>query len=137
MATQRPPREIRTQSLFFDPLEPDGSNYLEWNMDMRAYLRAEEIDATIAPTHEASIPTSHKWHTLLIMRRHLDSSLRQQYIQVEDPAELWAALEARFKHEQTIFLPQARSDWIGLRVMNFPNFFAFNSELHRIVATPR
>ena len=104
---------------------------------MRAYLRAEELDATIAPAHEGEIPTSHKWHTLLILRRHLDSSLRQQYIQVEDPAELWAALAARFKHEETIFLPQARSDWIGLRVMDFPNFLAFNSELHRIVAQLR
>jgi hypothetical protein len=62
MAMQCQPRKIRTQSLFFDPLEPDGSNYLEWNMDMRAYLRAEEIDATIAPTHEASIPTSYATH---------------------------------------------------------------------------
>ena len=104
---------------------------------MRAYLRAQELDATIAPTHEEEIPTSHKWHTLLILSRHLDFSLRQQYIQLEDPAKLWAALAARFKHEQTIFLPQARSDWIGLRVMDFPNFMAFNSEIHRIVAQLR
>jgi hypothetical protein len=104
---------------------------------MHAYLRAEELDATIDPAHEEEIPTSHKWHTLLILRRHLDFSLRQQYIQVEDPAELWAVLEARFKHEQTIFLPQARSNWIGLRVMDFPNFLTFNSELHRIVAQLR
>ena len=129
MATQRNSCEIRTQSLFFDPLEPDGSNYLGWNVNMRA----EELDATIALAHEGEIPTSHRWHMLLILRRHLYSSLQQQYIQVEDPAELWAALEARFKHEETIFLPQARSDWIGLRVMNFSNFLAFNSELHRIV----
>ncbi len=122
MATQRQPRETRTHPLFFDPLEPDGSNYLGWNIDMRAYLRAEELDPTIAPAHEGEIPTSHKWHTLLILRRHLDSSLRQQYIQVEDPAELWAALAARFKHEETIFLPQARSNWIGLRVMGFSKF---------------
>ena len=134
MAMPRKPCEIRTQSLCFDPLEPDGSNYLGWNINMRAYLRAEKLDATIALAHEGEIPSSHKWHTLLILRRHLDSSLQQQYIQVEDPAELWVALEAQFKHEETIFLPQAWSDWINLRVMDFPNFLAFNSELHRIVA---
>ena len=60
MATQRKPREIRTQSLFFDPLEPDESNYLGWNINMRAYLRAEESDATIVLAHEGEIPTSHK-----------------------------------------------------------------------------
>jgi hypothetical protein len=68
------------------------------------------------------------------LRRHLDSSLQQQHFQVEDPAKLWAALAARFKHEETIFRPQAWSNWIGLRVMDFPNFIAFNSELHHIVA---
>ena len=34
---------------------------------MYAYLRAEEFDATIALAHEEEIPTSHKWHTLLIL----------------------------------------------------------------------
>jgi hypothetical protein len=42
MATQRQPHETRTHLLFFDPLEPDGSNYLGWNIDMRAYLCVEE-----------------------------------------------------------------------------------------------
>ena len=134
MATQRQHRESWTRPLFCDPHEPDGSSYLGWNIDMRAYLRAEELDATIALVHEEEIPTSHKWHMLLILRRHLDSSLRHQYIQVEDPTKLWAALVARFKHEETIFLPQTRSDWIGLHVMDFPNFLAFNSELHCIIA---
>ena len=137
MATQRKPREIRTQSFFFDPLEPDGSNYLGWNVDMRAYLRAEELNATITLAHEGEILASRKWHTLLILRRHLDSSLQQQFIKIEDHAELWAGLVVRFKHEETIFLPQARSNWTGLRVMDFPNFLAFNSELHRIIAQLR
>ena len=137
MATQHKPREIRTQFFFFDPLELDGSNYFGSNINMRAFLRAKELDATIALAHEGEIPTSHKWHTLLILRRHLDSSLQQQYIQVKDPTELWVALEARFKHKETIFLPQARSDWINLRVTDFPNFFAFNSELHRLIVQLR
>lgn len=101
---------------------------------MRAYLCAEELDATLDTGPDEEILAPYKWQTLLILRRHLVSSLRQQYIQVEDPAELWAALEARFKHEETIFLSQARSDWIGLRMMDFLNFLTFNSELYRIVA---
>ena len=137
MATQHKSRELRTQPLFFDPLEPDGSNYLEWQVDMRTYLYAEELDATLKLEPEEEISPPYKWQTLLILRRHLDTSLRQQYIQVEEPAQLWEALEARFKHEETIFLPQARSDWINLRVLDFPNFLTFNSELHRIVAQLR
>lgn len=131
------PRESRIQPLLFEPLEPDGSNYLSWNIDMRTYLCAEELDMTLDPEPEEEIPAPYKWQTLLLLRRHIDPSLRHQYIQVEDPAELWAALEARFKHEETIFLPQAWSDWISLSVLDFPNFLSFNSEIHRIVAQLR
>ena len=35
------------------------------------------------------------------------------------------------------FLPQARTDWINLRVLDFPDFISFNSELHRIMAQLR
>jgi len=63
MATQRQPHETQTDPFFFDPLEPDGSNYLGWNIDMRAYLCAEEFDATIAHAHEEEISTSHQWQS--------------------------------------------------------------------------
>jgi hypothetical protein len=108
MATQHRARETRIQPLFFDPLEPDGSNYLGWHIDMRTYLCAEELNATLELEPEKEIPSTYKWQTLLILRRHLDSSLQQQYIQVEEPAELWAALEARFKHEETIFFAPSK-----------------------------
>jgi hypothetical protein len=104
---------------------------------MKTYLCAEELDVTLEDEQEEEIPPPYKWQTLLILRRHLDSSLRQQYVQVQEPAELWAALAARFKHEETIFLPQARADWMNLRVLDFPNFHGFNSELHRITAQLR
>lgn len=73
----------------------------------------------------------------MILRRHLDHDLRLQYIQVSDPAKLWDQLKAQFDHQQTLFLPQARSNWINLRVLDFPDFVSFNSELHRITAQLR
>lgn len=39
-----------------------------------------------------------------------------------------------FRHKETIFLPQARSDWFNLRMLDFPNFITFNAKLHRITA---
>ena len=60
-----------------------------------------------------------------------------QYLEMNDPAELWAQLNERFNHQHTLFLPQAHSDWINLRVQDFPNFVSFNSEMHRIVALLR
>jgi hypothetical protein len=34
-------------------------------------------------------------------------------------------------------LPQARSEWIQLRVMDFSDLLSFNAELHRIVSLMR
>jgi hypothetical protein len=80
MATRARVRESRIQPLFFDALEPDGSNYLNWSVDIRTYLRAEELDVTLEVEPEKEIPAPYKWQTLMILRRHLDTSLRQQYI---------------------------------------------------------
>jgi hypothetical protein len=137
-ATKRPPEgKARVQPLLFEALEANGRNYLEWSIDAKSYLCAEELDGSLAATPPATISASSTWKALLILRRHLDLSLRKQYIQVDNPNELWKKLEARYHHEKTIFLPQARSDWIHLRVLDFSDFMAFNAELHRITAKLR
>lgn len=136
-AASKRPRESRTQPLLFDALEPDGSNFMEWSHDVRAFLNAEELAGALEFQTLEALPSPHRWQALLTLRRHLDASLRQQYIQVDNPAELWSQLQARFHHEQTIFLPQARSDWINLRVLDFPDLLSFNAELHRITAQLR
>lgn len=137
MATILRPKENRITPLFFDPLQPDGSNFLDWHFNMRTYLSAEQLDPTISLHPEEEIEPMYKWQTLLILRRHVDPSLRMQYLHEEDPAQLWTALEMRFLHEEMIILPQARSDWLNLRVLNFPNFHSNDSELHCIVAQLR
>ena len=78
-------------------------------MDAKTYLIAEEIDDAIQAATEALLASTLA-KALQALRRHLDSSLRREYIQVEHPAELWAQLQARFLHERTIFLPRARHD---------------------------
>ena len=74
---------------------------------------------------------------LQVLRRHLGYSLRKEYIQTKDPAELWKQLRNHFCHEKTIFLSQACHDWMLLRVLDFHELSSFNSELHRIVAQLR
>ena len=97
----------RIQAILFPALKGDGGNYLEWSVDARVHLCAEELDDALKkPVANApSLPESTRWKALLVLRRHLDSSLRRQYIQVEDPADLWRQLHARFHHEKSIFLP--------------------------------
>ena len=137
-APLKPPESSRLQPLVFPPLEVTGSNYLEWAVDAKTFWIAEELDDAIQPTPQGptapGLPASVLAKALQALRRHLDTSLHREYIQVEHSAELWAQLQARFLHEKTIFLPQARHDWMSLRVMDFPDISSFNFELHRIVA---
>lgn len=74
----------RAQSLLFTLLKDDGSNFLEWNIDIRTYLNAEELHVVVKKRQadEPPILASTKWKALNMIRRHLDSSLRLQYIQV-------------------------------------------------------
>ena len=128
------------QSLQFNPLHADGSNFLGWVNDAKIILCVGDLAKTLATQPSTSsdpaqqIPAATRWQALHQLRRHLDQSLRLQYLQIEDPVELWALLHTRFNHQHTLFLTQVRSDWINLRVMDFSNFVSFNSELHHVTA---
>ena len=81
------------QSLFFEPLNASGSNFSEWTNNVKVFLQAERIAQVInkGPVpKEEQLPESTKWHTLMVFRRHMDHTLRIQYLHIEDPAELWA-----------------------------------------------
>ena len=39
----------KVQSLLFEALEADDSNYLGWSIDVKIHLAAEELDAAINP----------------------------------------------------------------------------------------
>jgi len=137
-------QESNFQSLRFMPLHVNGTNFLEWVNDAKTVLSADDLArtlttdvATTSTDPAQQIPPAARWQALLILRCHLDQPLQLQYMQLDDPAELWTQLHSRFNHQQTLFLPQARTDWINLRVLDFPDFASYNSELHRITAQLR
>ena len=124
----------RLQLLLFRALEADGSNYMEWSVDAKTHLTPNELDNALTSPMPAHQSAATKCCALVLLRRHLDDSLRQQYIQIVNPVDLWQQLATRFQHEKTIFLPQARNNWINLRVLDFSDLASFNTELHRIIA---
>ena len=103
----------KVQSLLFEALEADGSNYLGWSIDVKTHLAAEELGEAINPEAK-DVPAYVQSKALLIVRRHIDYSLQNQYLLVEKLDELWKELKSRFFHEKMIHLLQARNDWIQL-----------------------
>lgn len=88
----------RVQSLLFPPLQDDGANYLEWSVDVRSNLCAEELHGVLKKRRagEPPIPAATRWKALNLIRRHLDHSLKCQYVQIENPTDLWKQLKVRF-----------------------------------------
>ena len=121
--------KLKVQSLLFEALEAHGCNYLEWSINVKTYLAAEELEAAINPKAK-EISAAAQCKAQLILQRHIDYSLRKQYLLIDKPEELWKELKARFSHEKTIHLPQAKNNWIQLRILDFLDLLSFNAELH-------
>jgi len=48
------------QLFLFKSLEADGSNYFEWNIDIRLYLFAKELENTMESSSPKGPPTTSK-----------------------------------------------------------------------------
>ena len=101
---QKDDSKPKVQSLLFEALEGNSSNYLEWSINIKIYLAAEELEATINPKAK-EISAAVQCKALLILWRHIDYSLKKQYLLIDKLEELWKELKARFSHEKTIHLP--------------------------------
>ncbi|KAG0587687.1 hypothetical protein KC19_2G183600 [Ceratodon purpureus] len=125
------------QPLTFPELEADGSNYLRWCVDFKSYFVANELEGILNYPVPAHFNAAQRSRAIIFMRKHIDDVLQQQYLQIEDPADLWRQLEARFRHEKTIFLPKARNDWANLRVYDFADYTSYNNALFKILSQLR
>ncbi|XP_020253764.1 uncharacterized protein LOC109830812 [Asparagus officinalis] len=140
-------------SVDFEVLDAAGKNYLSWHVDLKFHLRAQGLLATIstpappAPAtvtgnavNNAEVATTvivsdiDKAKAIIYIRRHIDRTLKAEYLTVEDPKELWTALEDRYKHQKDVILPRACYEWENLRVQDFKSVAEYNSALHNITS---
>ncbi|XP_013615327.1 PREDICTED: uncharacterized protein LOC106321631 [Brassica oleracea var. oleracea] len=71
------------------------------------------------------------------MRHHLIEGLKDQYMTIENPLDLWNALKHRYDHQKMVLLPKARHDWMHLIFMDFKSVDEYNSALFKIVSILR
>jgi len=72
-----------------------------------------------------------------IIRYHLIEGLKDQYLTMENPLDLWTALQRRYDHQKTVLLPKARYEWKNLRFMDYKSVDEYNSVLFKIVSMMR
>lgn len=117
-------------TLEFTALDISGKNYLPWMLDAEIHLDANGLGDTIKVANKS--PNKDKAKAMIFLRRHLHEGLKNEYLTVKDPLELWNLLKERFDHLKTIILPQARYAWMHLRLQDFKSVSDYNSALFKI-----
>ncbi|XP_048613342.1 uncharacterized protein LOC106403876 [Brassica napus] len=56
---------------------------------------------------------------------------------MENPLDLWTALQRRYDHQKTVLLPKAKHEWKNLRFMDYKSVDEYNSVLFKIVSMMR
>ena len=87
---------------------------------------------TIQENNQASNQNHAK--AMIFLRHHLDEGLKMEYLTVKDPLVLWNNLKDRYDHLKLVVLPQARYDWIHLRLQDFKSISEYNSSMFKIIS---
>ncbi|XP_015054946.1 uncharacterized protein LOC107001393 [Solanum pennellii] len=87
---------------------------------------------TIQENNQAS--NQNRAKAMIFLRHHLDEGLKMEYLTVKDPLVLWNNLKDRYDHLKLVVLPQARYDWIHLRLQDFKSISEYNSSMFKIIS---
>ncbi|XP_022567254.1 uncharacterized protein LOC106399040 [Brassica napus] len=125
----------KISNLDYAALNLFGDNYLQWELDTKINLRSNELgDAIIEGNNETD---KNRYRAISIIRHHLIEGLKDQYLTMENPLDLWTALQRRYDHQKTVLLPKAKHEWKNLRFMDYKSMDEYNSVLFKIVSMMR
>ena len=122
----------KINNLDFTALSLFGDNYLQRALDAKIILKSKGLGECITEGNNAS--EKDRYNAILIIRHHLIESLKDQYLTIENPLDLWTELKMRYDHQRTMLLPKAMYDWRNLRIQDFKSVDEYNSALFKIVS---
>ncbi|KAF8087126.1 hypothetical protein N665_0598s0010, partial [Sinapis alba] len=122
----------KINNLEYAALNLSGDNYLQWVLDTKIILKSKEFGECITEDNNAS--EKDKYMVILIIRHHLAESLKDQYLTIENPLDLWTELKSRYDHQRTVILPKAMYDLRSLRIRDYKSVDEYNSALFKIVS---
>ena len=122
--------------LEFEILDSEGIEYHRWVSDVENAFVAKDYTYTITtPTDTKDEPSAKvKANALMFLRRHIDSSLRWEYLQLKSPKELWDALKERFGNIHDTLLPELTVQWNEIRLLDYKGVNEFNKDMLRLKA---
>ena len=118
--------------LDFAALNLSGNNYLQWVLDMEIHLDAMGLGDTIIEGNNAS--PRDRANAIVLIRRHIQDELKNEYLTIKDPLQLWKNLKQRYDQQKLMVLPKAQFDWMHLRFQDFKSVSDYNSAMFKIVS---
>ena len=112
----------------YTALNFSGDNWLEWAMNTSVVLKSRGLGQCITQGDYAT--ESEKYRDICIMRHHLTEELRNQYIHIENPHDLWTELKSRYT---MVLLPKVRHEWMSLRFQDFESVDDYHLALSKVV----
>ncbi|KAL6593365.1 hypothetical protein ACP70R_049020 [Stipagrostis hirtigluma subsp. patula] len=117
----------------FDVLAPNGSNYLAWSIDAEILLASKDLLRMIKPKDDKDKSTpAEQAIALHILRHHLSTTLKNEYMTERNPKVLWDLLHERFEKIETVLLPHVKHEWANLRFQNLKTVKDYNTALYGI-----
>jgi len=74
-------------NLDYAALNLSEDNYLEWAMNTSVALKSRGLGRSIIQGNYAT--ESENYRVITIMRHHLTKDMRNQYLNIENPRDLW------------------------------------------------
>lgn len=108
-------------------LNLSGDNYLEWVMNTSVALKSRGLGKCIIDGNNAI--ESEKHRAITIMRYHLTEDLRDQYLNIEDPCDIWTKINSRYS---MALWRKAMNEWKILRFQDFESVDEYNYALMKI-----
>jgi hypothetical protein len=108
-------------------------------MDVKISLALRGMyEAIVPPTErEQSLPPTHQYNALYIIRYHIHPDLKSGYVLEEEPSVLWTTLQNRCEQQKAVILPKANHDWIHLRLQDYKFIGDYNHIVYKICAKLR
>ncbi|XP_012846933.1 PREDICTED: uncharacterized protein LOC105966904 [Erythranthe guttata] len=122
----------RIEKQKFQILDVSENNYLSWCLDMKLHLQGLDLLKTLECVDIKEANRKDEANAMIFIRHHLSEDLKDEYIQLERPSEIWQKLKERFDHTKTVILPQAQYEWQHLRLQDFKSVADYNSALFKI-----
>ncbi|CAH9097671.1 unnamed protein product [Cuscuta epithymum] len=121
----------------FDILDSEGLEYHRWVSDVETTFVAKDYSTTLLDPENCkdNAPSEKmKAAALMFLRRHIDPSLRWEYLQLKTPKELWDALQGRFGNIHDTLLPELTVQWNEIRLVDYKKVNDFNKDMLRLEA---